>query len=61
MLDFENEELISVEDIFENEEFVLMKAIYKSDCDKISRTSVGIKDKNGDIVKIIDVDEKYLF
>lgn len=60
MADANREELIEVEDIFENDELVLMKATFKPSYDKIVRTSVGIKDETGDIVKIITVDEKFL-
>ena len=52
-------ELIDTEDIFENDEYVLIKATYKSNDIKTVITSVGIKDERGDIVKIIDIDEKY--
>lgn len=60
MTDANREELVSVEDIFENDELVLMKATFEPSYDKIVRTSVGIKDETGDIVKIITVDEKFL-
>ncbi len=60
MAEADREELVSVEDIFENDELVLMKATFKPSYDKIVRTSVGIKDETGDIVKIITVDEKIL-
>lgn len=51
-------ELIDTEDIFENDEYVLIKATYKSKDVKTVITSVGIKDERGDIVRIIDIDEK---
>lgn len=51
-------ELIDTEDIFENDEYVLIKATYKYKDIKTVITSVGIKDERGDIVKIIDIDEK---
>lgn len=50
-------ELFDIEDIFENDEYVLIKATYKSKNGKSVITSVGIKDETGDIVKIVDVDE----
>ncbi|MGN1420434.1 MAG: hypothetical protein ACI4XC_02825 [Eubacterium sp.] len=50
-------ELFDIEDIFENDEYVLIKATYKSENGKSVITSVGIKDETGDIVKIVDVDE----
>ncbi|MDE6470012.1 MAG: hypothetical protein K2L19_03200 [Eubacterium sp.] len=55
-----DKELISIEDIFENDEFVLMKAIYKKNAFRISVLSVGLKDGLGDIVRIVDVEERYL-
>lgn len=60
MANVDREDLVAVEDVFENDEFVLMKATFKPSCDKIVRTSVGIKDETEDIVKIITVDEKFL-
>ena len=51
-------ELIDTEDIFENDEYVLIKATYKSKDVKTVITSVGIKDERGDIVRIIDIDKK---
>lgn len=60
MANVDREELVAVEDIFENDELVLMKATFKPSYDKIVRTSVGIKDETGDIFKIITVDEKFL-
>lgn len=56
----ESRELISVEDIFENDELVLMKAIYKKNSFRISILSVGFKDESGDIIRIKDVEERYL-
>lgn len=55
-----DKELISIEDIFENDELVLMKAVYKKGVFKISVLSVGFKDETGDIVRIVDVEERYL-
>lgn len=55
----ENEELVSIENIFENNDYVLMQATYVPKPQKIIRTSVGIKDEKGDIIEIIDVDEKH--
>lgn len=51
-----NNELICIEDLFENDEYVLMKGIFMIDNRNITKTSVGIKEKNGDIGKIICVD-----
>lgn len=55
-----DKELISIEDIFENDELVLMKAVYKKGVFKISVLSVGFKDESGDIIRIVDVEERYL-
>ena len=52
----QNDELICIEDLFENDEYVLMKAIFITNNKSITKTSVGIKEKNGDIVKIVCVD-----
>lgn len=56
----EKKELISVEDIFENDELVLMKAIYMKGVFKISVLSLGFKDELGDIIRIKDVEERCL-
>lgn len=55
-----DKELIDIEEIFENDEVVLMKSIYKSKYFKVEQLSVGVKDENGDIVKIVDISEKIL-
>ena len=54
------EELIDVEDIFENDELVLMKATFVRNSETVIDTSVGIKDDEGDIVRIITVNKKVL-
>lgn len=51
-------EFLDVDDIFENDEYVLTKATYKLKYFNMEVTSVGIKDENGDIVKLIEVDRK---
>lgn len=56
----ESKEFVSIEDIFENDDYVLMKAVYKKNSFRISVLSLGIKDNSGDVVRIVDVDEKYL-
>ncbi len=60
MTDFENEELMDVEDIFENDELVIMKATFIRNSVTVIDTAVGIKDSLGDIVRIITVDKKFL-
>lgn len=54
-----SDELIQIEDIFENDEYVLIKAIYIAENQSFTEISVGIKDPNGDIIRIVCVD-KYI-
>ncbi len=49
--------LIQTEDLYEDEEFVLVKAAYSNSTEEIS---VCFKNKNGDISKIITVAEKQI-
>lgn len=51
------DELIQIEDVLENDEYVLIKAIYIAENQSYTEISVGIKDLNGDIVKIVCVDK----
>lgn len=51
------DELIQIEDVLENDEYVLIKAIYAAENQSFTEISVGIKDLNGDIVKIVCVDK----
>lgn len=51
------DELIQIEDVLENNEYVLIKAIYIAENQSFTEISVGIKDLNGDIVKIVCVDK----
>ena len=60
MADFNDEELTGVEDIFENDELVLMKATFIRNSETVVETAVGIKDTAGDIVRIITVNKKVL-
>ena len=57
MFSTRSNELIHIEDVFENDEYVLIKAKYLADNQSFTETSVGIKDKSGDIVKIVCVDK----
>ena len=61
MKNFNSEELIKIEDIFENDTLVVMKATYKPVYNRVIRTSIGIKDSTGDIVKIATIDQKYYY
>ena len=54
--DFNSEELIETEEIFANDEYVLIKATFIRNSITVVETAVGIKDKEGDIIKIITVD-----
>lgn len=56
MFSTRSDELIQIEDIFENDEYVLMKAIFFAGNKGFTETSVGIKNKTGDIEKIVCVD-----
>lgn len=51
-------ELIDTEDIYENDDVVLMKAMYKLQHFNLEVISAGVKDNNGDIVKIIELTQK---
>lgn len=55
---FNEEELISVEELYDNDELVLMKSTFDYSYFKVVQTDIGIKDDTGDIVKIITVDSK---
>ena len=55
-----DEELIGTEDIFENDEVVLIKSTFKSKLFNIQKLEAGIKDNDGDIVRIIEISEKIL-
>ncbi len=57
MHDLDNMELKSVDDVFENDEYVLMKSVFIAQSgETFTKTSIGIKDRDGDIEKIIDID-----
>ena len=60
MTDINNEELMDVEDIFENNELVLMKATFIRNSETVIETAAGIKDASGDIVRIITVSSKVI-
>lgn len=57
MFSTRSDELIHIEDIFENNEYVLIKAIYIAENQSFTETSVGIKNRSGDIAKIVCVDK----
>lgn len=55
-----DKELIDIEDVFENDEVLLMKSTYKAKHFSVELLSVGVKNENGDIVKIVDISEKII-
>lgn len=55
-----DKELIDIEDVFENDEVLLMKSTYKAKHFTVEQLSVGVKDKTGDIVRIVDISEKII-
>ena len=57
MFSTRSNELIHIEDIFEDNEYVLIKAIYIAENQSFTETSVGIKNQNCDIVNIVCVDK----
>lgn len=57
---FNDSELINVEELYENDELILMKSTFDYGEFKVIQTDVGIKDNTGDIVKIITVDSKII-
>lgn len=57
---FNEVELISVEELYENDELILMKSTFDYGDFKVIQTDVGNKDDAGDIVKIVTVDSKII-
>lgn len=57
----ENAELMYVEELFENDDVILLKSTFRfyGDIDVLN-IDVGVKDKSGDIVRMITVDSKRL-
>lgn len=55
---FNESELMSVEELYENDELILMKSTFDYGDFKVIQTDVGNKDDAGDIVKIVTVDSK---
>ncbi len=54
-INYFEEELIKTEDVFENDELVVIKATFVRNSVTVIDTAVGIKDSSGDIVKIVTV------
>lgn len=57
MSDFEKKLLIDTEDIFENDEFVIIKAYFVSDSRIETELSIGFKDCSGNIIDIVTIDK----
>lgn len=53
-------ELVDAQDYYEDEQIVLTKYFFKSKCFDIERISACVKDNSGDIVKIVNITERYL-
>ena len=50
--------LSEVNDIFENDELVVMKVTFEVSGQKIVNTDIGIKDSTGDIIRIVTVSSR---
>lgn len=57
MSDFEKKLLIDTEDVFENDEFVIIKAYFVSDGRIETELSIGFKDCSGNIIDIVTIDK----
>lgn len=57
MSDFEKKQLLDTEDIFENDEFVIIKAYFISGDNSETELSIGFKNTDGDIIKIVTIDK----
>lgn len=57
MSDFEKKLLIDTEDIFESDEFVIMKAYFVSVGKVETELSIGFKDCGGDIIDIVTINK----
>ena len=57
MSDLKKKLLIDTEDIFENDEFVIIKAYFISAGKVETELSIGFKDGSGDIVEIVAIDK----
>jgi hypothetical protein len=58
---YTDDEISTIDDVFENNEVVLIKATHSEfNTDDMIEYSVGLKDEVGDIVKIITVARKFV-
>lgn len=53
-------ELVDAQDYYEDELIVLTKYFFKSKCFDIERICACVKDESGDIVRIVNLTERYL-
>ncbi|MCD7797530.1 MAG: hypothetical protein LUG95_08050 [Clostridiales bacterium] len=53
-------ELVSIEDVYENDEIVITKPFFSDGINNILCVDVGIKNKDGDIVDIKAIDYKMI-
>ncbi|MCM1114277.1 MAG: hypothetical protein NC397_02140 [Clostridium sp.] len=56
---YKNVELVNVEDIYETKWIALMKSKFTASNKNITKFALGIKDKQGDIIKIITLFSYY--
>lgn len=59
MSDFGKRLLIDTEDIFENDEFVIIKAYFVSNSRVETELSIGFKNFNGDIIDITVINRNW--
>lgn len=57
---YDEADLISIEELFENDEVVLMNSIYDYGYCKIVNTDVGVKNEAGEIASIVTVNSKII-
>lgn len=53
-------ELLKVEELFEDDDLILMRSKFNDSGINIQCTDVGIKDESGDIERVVTVDSKVL-
>lgn len=56
----EKMELLSIKDIYENDELLVAENIYLEDGMKIKTTDVGIKSNTGDVIGFITANSKII-
>lgn len=53
-------ELLKVEELFEDDDLILMRSKFNDSGINVQCTDVGIKDESGDIERVVTVDSKVL-